>query len=302
MLLSRSAAAGLSLALALLLAPAAAGSDALDPGEGAEAKEAPVARRVVSMNPSLTAIFVALGATSSLVGVDEYSARQQEAVADLPRVGGLFSPDLEAAVALQPDLVVLVPSMEQRSFRERLEELGIPVLALPNLSFDSVLHSIAEIGRRVGREEAAQKRIEAIRRTRAEIEQATEDRSRPRALLVIQREPIFVVGPASFLDEMLRAAGAENAAAELGSPYPRVTAEWVVSSAPDVILDSSGDGEDALEYWSRWPSLPAVRSDRVVAVPQGIVTLPGPYLDRALARLARILHGPAVLAHVGAAR
>ncbi len=68
----------------------------------------PSAPRIVSLSPSLTAMLVSLGARSTLVGVDEYSSRQQPEVAELPTVGGLFTPSIEAVVALEPDVVVLV--------------------------------------------------------------------------------------------------------------------------------------------------------------------------------------------------
>jgi iron complex transport system substrate-binding protein len=255
-----------------------------------------VARRVVSMNPSLTAILVALGASDSLVGVDEYSARQQESVRALPTVGGLFNPSLEAVIALEPDLVVVVPSVEQRNFRDRLEELGIRVLSLPNTDFDAVLESIELLGARVGRGEAARQRVAEIRSVRASVARGIRDRRRPRTVLVLQREPLYVVGRGSFVDDMLDAAGAENVAREFDTPYPRVSLEWLLAAAPEVIVDSSADPAPAKEYWARWPSLPAVREARVVAVPQAIVTLPGPYLDRALVTLARKLHGADALA------
>ena len=52
--------------------------------------------RVVSLNPSLTATVVALGAERTLVGVDEWSAKQQPAARDLPLGGprGVSSRDL----------------------------------------------------------------------------------------------------------------------------------------------------------------------------------------------------------------
>ncbi len=104
----RRLAAGLCLLLSLVV-PAGA--------------DAPV-RRVVSMNPSLTATLLALDAGSLLVGVDDYSARQQAEVRGLPTVGGLFNPSLEAVVSLEPDLVVLVPSAQQRDLSERLRSRG----------------------------------------------------------------------------------------------------------------------------------------------------------------------------------
>ena len=104
-----------SLALGLALLAAAAGA------------RAEPAHRVVSLNPSLTAILVALGARGALVGVDSFSARQQPEVAGLPTVGGLYNPSLEGVVALAPDLVVYVPTAEQRAFQRQLQELGVPV-------------------------------------------------------------------------------------------------------------------------------------------------------------------------------
>jgi ABC-type Fe3+-hydroxamate transport system substrate-binding protein len=56
----------------------------------------------------------------------------------------------------------------------------------------------------------------------------------------------------------------------------------LIAAGPQVIIDSSADPVNAVEHWSRWVSIPAVAEDRVVAVPQGLVTLPGPYLDRSL--------------------
>ncbi len=256
------------------------------------------ARRVVSLNPSLTAILVAIGARSSLVGIDEFSARENPALADLPRVGGLYNPGLEAVVALSPDLVVAVPSAEQRDFRARLAALGIPLLELNPVRFDEVLASIERLGAHVGREGAAAARVAEIRRVRRGVEAATRELPRVRTLLVLQRDPPFVVGSGSFVDEMISAAGAENAGAKFAAPYPRVTREWIIAAAPETILDSSDSPVDAYEYWSQWPSLPAVRQRRVVPLSTGVVTLPGPYLDRALLAIASAIHGPEVVNHL----
>ena len=253
------------------------------------------ARRVVSMNPSLTRMIVALGAADALVGIDEYSARRVPSVADRPLVGGLYSPSLEAIVALRPDLVVVVPSVQQAVFREQLEVLGVEVLTLGEspVNFERVLAALAELGKRLGRTREARERITAIRRTRAAVADATQEFERPRTVVVITREPLYVAGAGSFLDEMLAVAGAVNLGARFDEPWPRASLEWLVEVAPEVIIDSAPDSESAASYWSRWPSIPAVGSGRVVAVPAGEITLPGPDLDQSLLRLARALHGDA---------
>lgn len=254
-------------------------------GAGAFAEEAPPSR-VVSMNPSLTRMLLALGAADRLVGVDEYSATTEPSVEGLPRVGGLFNPSLEAVLALDPDLVVVVPSVSQRDFRSRLGELGVEVLELPNITFDQLLESIETLGDRLDLFDTAHERVETIRAVRREVSKAASKRPRRSALLVLQRDPIYVAGGGSYLNTLLEAVGLDNAAAKYPEAYPRISLEWLIAVAPEVIVDSVADPISAVEHWSRWPSIPAVAKGRVVSVEEGIVTLPGPYIDRSLQTLS----------------
>jgi iron complex transport system substrate-binding protein len=250
---------------------------------------APPARRVVSLNPSLTATLLALGAGEQLVGVDDYSARLQSAVRALPAVGGLFNPSLEAILGLAPDLVVLVPSAQQRDLRARLEELGVEVLELPNITLAELLASIEALGARVGRGAAARARVSEIQSAWRAAAAASAARPRVRAVLVLQREPLYVVGRGSFIDSMLGAAGAENLANVFAEPYPRASLEWLIAAAPELILDASEDPEEPRSYWARWPSLPAVAAGRVHRIEASEVTLPGPFPERSLALLAQAI-------------
>lgn len=255
------------------------------------AEPAPALPRVVSLNPSLTAIVVALDARAALVGIDDWSARARPELAGLPRVGGLFNPSLEAILALEPDLVVWVPSAQQRDLRERLQALGVEVLVLDNITLPQVLDSIGQLGARLSREAQARERVRAIRAAFTREERRGARGPHPRTVLVLQRDPLFVVGGGSFLDAMLRAAGAENAAAGFDEAYPRVGVEWLIATSPQLILDAAPGPERAREHWSRWPSLPAVAEGRVVTVPADLVTLPGPELDRAVALIGRLVRG-----------
>jgi iron complex transport system substrate-binding protein/vitamin B12 transport system substrate-binding protein len=273
---------GRPLALALLLALVSLRSF----GEPAQALP-----RVVSLNPSLTEILLALDAEPALVGIDDWSARDRPELASLPRVGGLFNPSLEGILALEPDLVVWVPSAQQRNLRERLEALGIEVLVLENITLAQVLDSIERLGARVQRAQQARLRVRAIRKAWTREQRRAQRGPHPRTVLVLQRDPLFVVGGGSFLDAMLRAAGAENAAGEFEEAYPRVGVEWLIAAAPQLIIDAAEGPERAREHWSRWPSLPAVAAGRVVTVPPDTVTLPGPQLDRAVALLGRVVRG-----------
>lgn len=246
------------------------------------------AQRLVALNPSLTETLLALGAGDRLVGVDDYSQRQLAEVAALPNVGGLFDPDLEAIVALRPDAVLLVPGAEQRGLAARLEELGVRVLAFPNHTLDELLDSIAQLGALVERSEAAAARVDAIRAALAAARARSAQRAPQRVVLVLQRDPFFVVGGGSYIDALLEAAGGENAGRSVPGPYPQVDLEWLLAAAPEVILDASPGRDAPAEFWRRWPSLPAVRAGRIERLDE-IAWRPGPHIERSLELLESAL-------------
>ena len=259
--------------------------------------------RVISLNPSLTAILLAIGKGDQLVGVDDFSAKQIPAVADLPRVGGLFNPSLEAVVALEPDLVVLVPSAEQRDFRMRLQELKIEVESFQNFQFAEVLENITRLGKLLGAEQAAAERVAAIQLTRAAVERVVaslvgKGQARPTVAVVVQRDPLFVVGGENFIDSMLQIAGTQNIAAHYSEPYPRIGMEWMVAASPQLLLDLSPGSREAKSFWQRWPHIAAVKNDRLISLDAALISMPGPDLDSSLRLLASTIWGDEILIRI----
>ena len=78
-------------------------------------------QRIVTLLPSLTETVHALGQAHRLVGVDRYS-NWPAALDRLPRLGGGIDPNVEAIVALRPDVVLLAQSSR---VVERLESRGL---------------------------------------------------------------------------------------------------------------------------------------------------------------------------------
>ncbi|HOZ67270.1 MAG TPA: helical backbone metal receptor, partial [Burkholderiaceae bacterium] len=83
-------------------------------------------KRIVSLLPSLSETVCALGECARLVGVDRYS-NWPASLAKLPQLGGGLDPNIEAIVALKPDVVLAAGSTKAIA---QLESLGIPVVAL----------------------------------------------------------------------------------------------------------------------------------------------------------------------------
>ena len=242
--------------------------------------------RVISLSPSLTRIVLALGAGDVIVGVDRYSQRLQ-GVGEKPSLGGLFTPDLERAVELRPTLILAVDSAQQRGFLEQMAGRGVRVETFAGGDLDDVLESFERIGRLVGAPEPGRALADDVRSGLERMgREAPADA--PSVAVVIETEPLYVVGGGSFVDDLIRAAGAANAFGDLEAPYPQVSLETLAERAPDVLLDTTFDANamdtaagEARAYWSRFPF-----AGRVEVLPQGILTLPGPDLVEA-ARLLR---------------
>ena len=82
--------------------------------------------KIISLSPSATEIFYAVGAGSQILAVDDYS--NYPANAPISEISG-YQPNVEAILAKKPDLVLLsVNSTKAPQIRNALVKLGIPVL------------------------------------------------------------------------------------------------------------------------------------------------------------------------------
>ena len=103
-------------------------------------------QRIVSMLPSLTESVCAMEQCHRLVGVDRYS-NFPDSLKNLPKLGGGLDLNIEAIVALRPDVVLV--SNKSRS-TERLESLGIKVVALETKTHADVQRVLRVLGTLLG--------------------------------------------------------------------------------------------------------------------------------------------------------
>ena len=265
-------------------APASAGASG---GPGAAS-----APRLVSLTPSATEVVAALGATSLLVGVDDYSAFPPE-VAKLPKVGSFLAPNLEAIVALSPTLVIVDDVHGQVA--GALGDAGIATVACAVHALPDVKAALRTVGTRIGKAAEADRVVAAID---AALDHAAAMRpaKRPRVLAVIDREAgglgnLVAAGPGSWIDELLAVVGGANVLAAAGVRYPKISAEEVLRARPDVILDLSYAARQGLAAW-QGIAVPAVAAGRVRALDDAYLIAPSPRVAEALATLARAIQAP----------
>lgn len=249
-------------------------------------------RRIISLAPSVTEILFALGAGNDVVGVSTYCDYPPEVTA-IRRVGTFLTPNVEEIVALQPDVIIGVPTPGNEGPVRSLRSLGLNVVIVGGDSMRQMRESIKVIARVIGRPAAGRDLLGRLDTRLAAIRERVREVPPRRVLMVVGERPLVAVGPGTFPDELLRMAGGINVAGGTGLTWPHVSIEAVIAWAPEVIIDTSmGTEENArrLDFWKRFPSLPAVRDRRVYGFRSYQLLRPGPRIVDALDILARTIH------------
>lgn len=248
-------------------------------------------QRIVSMIPSATETVCALNACDLLVGRDEYS-NFPKSVKDVPAMGNGFSPNLEAIVAAEPDLVIID---ESGDLAKQLLDLGIPVYAGTAQTFGDVFEKIAVIGLMIDREKEAAFLNLKLKTGLASIHKSIVGLQSPSVYYELDSSP-YSVGPKSFIGEIISLAGANNiVTADLGD-FPKLDPEYIVAANPDIILLADaqwGESVETLAARAGWSGLSAIVDNRVVELSQEQVdkiNRPGPRIVEALKLLVKIFH------------
>jgi iron complex transport system substrate-binding protein len=236
----------------------------------------------------------AIGAGDQVIAVDEYSDFPAEAL-ELPNDLSGFEPNVEAIAALGPDLVV----MESTQIQEQLEALGIAVfVALAPPTFDELYAQVEQLGAATGHiGEAA----ELVGQMQTDIEAALASVPAPTEPLTIYHEldpTYYSVTSGSFIGQVYSLFGLTNIAdgVEPGNDYPQLSAEYIISAAPDVIFlaDTKYAGESAATVAVRpgWDAIPAVANGNVAEMDDDIASRWGPriidYIKAVSAALALV--------------
>jgi iron complex transport system substrate-binding protein len=252
--------------------------------------------RIVSTAPSITEILYALGLGDRVVGVSDFCDYPPEA-SKKPKVGGVVNPNVEAIIALEPDLVLGLPNAAHENLFRSLRQLGIKMRTLPNDTIEDLYAMIRAIGKETGTAQQAEEMVDRLRAKFAEINEKVVGKPRQKVMFVVGVDPLFVAGNGTFINELIGIAGGENIAGDSLTKYPQLGIEEVVSKAPDVILYTSlnfeltGEQKDqAQKIWSAYSSIPAVKNGRICGLVADLVTLPGPRLEIGIEEMARSIH------------
>ncbi len=247
-------------------------------------------QRIVSLLPSLTETVCELEACQRLVGVDRYSNYPLR-VRTLPKVGGGLDPNIEAIVALKPDLVLM--SVASRA-SDRLEALGLKVVALETKRHADVKRVLEKVGILLGVGDA-QRVWRVIDASVSAAAQSLSARAKnTRVYFEVSRGP-YAAGQASFIGETLERLGVKNVVPASLGPFPRLNPEYVVRANPDLIMVGNRTMQAMVPY-PGWSSIKAVREQRICVFGMDdadVVVRPGPRMAEAARIMAHCLEDKA---------
>jgi iron complex transport system substrate-binding protein len=238
-------------------------------------------KRIVSLSPTATEMLYAIGAGSQVVAVDSLSSYPTQA----PRTKlSAFHPNAEAVVGYTPDLVVF--SHDSNGLLKALEKLGVTALLLPAAKDlpDSYTQQVA-LGQVTGHPDQA---AQVVERTQARVAAAVASVPRSTGAQKVYHEidqTYYSATGSTFLGSIYTlfglqniADGAKNAASSGG--YLRLSAEYVVSSAPDLIVLADGKccGQSPATVARRpaFGTVPAVVHGKVIAIDDSLASRWGP--------------------------
>jgi cobalamin transport system substrate-binding protein len=237
--------------------------------------------RIVSLSPTATETLFAIGAAPQVVAVDD----QSDYPKGTPRTAlSGFTPNVEAIAAYRPDLVVI--AYDPKGLSGALERLGITVLHQDGAkSFKGAFQQMRQLGKVTGRDPAAKRLVE---RMKMRIGRIVSEARKARPGLSVYHEltpDLYSATSKTFVGQVYNALGLRNiadAADSDGYGYPQLSAEYVVSASPDIVVlaDTVCCGQKPSSVASRpgWDRISAVRTGSIVRVHDSIASRWGPRL------------------------
>jgi len=255
-----------ALAWALAVLPAAAQITVTDDFGRTVTLDSP-ARRIVSLAPHNTENLFSAGAGRHVVAVVNYSDYPPAALR-LPSIGNHVQFNLEALVALNPDLVVAWQSARNRDTMRTIERLGFAVYYSEPRDFEDIIDNIRELAQLAGSEADIDPPVAVLRAELRRVRARFAAKAPQRVFYQVWSKPLKTLNGRHFISRVLEVCGARNIFAESPLLVPQVSIEAVVRADPDIIISGRvhGQAPGDMAMWEKWPTMRAVAGDGLVLV------------------------------------
>lgn len=228
--------------------------------------------RIVSLMPHATELLFEVGAGSTIVGAVQYSDYPEAAKA-IPRVGGYSALNIEAIIALQPELLIAWPEGNRNRELDRLKALGMKIFVSDPRKFSGIANALLAYGKITGNNEQAAKAQQAFNskldylRNRYSVEK-NKDLEEISVFYQVWNSPLMTQNGNTFISRAIEVCGGKNIFADLPMTNPQVSIESILVKDPQIIV-ASGMGESRPEWlddWRQYKTLQAVKNNHLYHV------------------------------------
>ncbi|QQD20821.1 ABC transporter substrate-binding protein [Oceanospirillaceae bacterium ASx5O] len=249
------------------------------------------AQRIITLTPHATELMFAVGAGQQVVGAVDYSDYPADAE-KIPRVGGYSGLNIEAILALQPDLIIYWPEGNPAREIQRLKQLKMPLYASDPNSFADIARSLEHYGEISGNVAKGQQAATQFRQRLNALQQRYAGAGKLRVFYQVWHQPLVTQSGDTFISRVLELCGGENIFADLPMRSPQISEEAVLAENPDVIIASGMAAErpEWLDHWRRYPHLNAVKHNHLYHVHPDLLHRPTPRLLDGAEQVCALLH------------
>lgn len=253
-------------------------------------------QRIVSLAPNITEILFALGLDEKIVAVSSDSDYPQ-AAAEKEKIGSFWQPNTETIIACEPDLVIAEWFEQQNLVAQSLKRLNYKVLILRLTNLQELRDAIEQIGQACFRQHQAAELVQKIESSLNYLKNKFDVPDKPKILWVVEQQPTRVAGTETFVSEIISFAGGINAISPTVQHYPQLSSEEILASKAEIIIQSSmtqssitQQQKSAEKFWSRYPSLAAVKNKRIYVIESDMMLRLGPRIPEGVEIIGKLIH------------
>jgi len=269
-------------------------------GRKVEIKAEP--KTIVAVSPTAVELVYAAGKT--VAGRPSTANYPPEAQSAQP-VGTAYQPNLEAVLALKPDLVIADSVIHaQPALRQPLEGLPVPVIFAGANSYQQVLDALRLVGKALNATATTDKVIADIEQSLANAKKAVAGKNITAIAVLSDRDQtLYAAKSTSYTGDILKELGIKNPADALpdAGPFPgyaTIAPEKLVEFNPDYIFAITPAPPPAPRLANLIPTIPPFRGLKAVTNNHVIdsdvelfVQAPGPRVKLALDAVAKAVGG-----------
>ena len=232
---------------------------------------------LVTIGPSVTEIVYALGAGDQIIGTDQSSKTPEGA--KVSKLGYHRQLSAEGLISLKPSRIIGTDNMGPPAVLEQLKAAGVEVTIMPSgNTLNDLYQQINALADLFDRESAGaelrqnlQQDITVVNKL-AEKAKAKYGRTTKVIYMMAYGGTPLIAGGNTTLDSLISLVGAQNPAKVSFSGYKPVTAEALLTMAPDVILvgqavlNTAKNADGVLKLLPGIQTTPAGKNKAVVAI------------------------------------